>query len=142
MTAKFIRSGATGSNDGTSWADAWVSLESAFANLATTDIGYIAHDHSETLSAAIHYFQMVNGTIANIIPIVCVNDSANYASSSGTAPTSGLTTGAVVNLPTSGSYANNFNYSFYLYGVEFHSTATGVNQSLTTVPVYTVGSVI
>jgi hypothetical protein len=66
----YVYSGAGGTGDGSSWANAFTALAGAFAVDVAGDTLYVAHDHSEssagvTLAAA--------GTVANPTKVICVN---------------------------------------------------------------------
>ena len=53
MTAYFVDSAASGSNDGTSIANAWTDVTSASAVAVTGDIVFISHTHSQTPTATL-----------------------------------------------------------------------------------------
>lgn len=48
MTAYYVRSGAGGSANGTSWANAYLTLAAALSGKAAGDVFYIAEDHAES----------------------------------------------------------------------------------------------
>lgn len=53
MATYYVRSGATGLNDGSSWTNAWTSIASADAVATSSDEVWVAADHVEGASAAI-----------------------------------------------------------------------------------------
>ena len=47
MAIYYVYSGAGGSNNGSSWANAFTTLTTAFATEVAGDTLYVAHDHAE-----------------------------------------------------------------------------------------------
>jgi hypothetical protein len=75
MAVYYVYSGAAGSNNGSSWANAFTTLTTAFATEAAGDTLYVAHDHAETTAAAITLTS--SGLLANPTKVVCVNRSGS-----------------------------------------------------------------
>lgn len=71
MAIYYVYSGAGGSNNGSSWANAFTTLTMAFATEVAGDTLYVAHDHSESTAVAITLTS--SGTISNPTKVVCVN---------------------------------------------------------------------
>jgi hypothetical protein len=71
MAIYYVYSGAVGSNNGSSWANAFTTLTTAFATEAAGDTLCVAHDHAESTAANITLTS--SGTSSNITKIVCVN---------------------------------------------------------------------
>jgi hypothetical protein len=71
MAAYYVYSGAGGSNNGSSWANAFTTLTAAFVTEAAGDTLYVAHDHSESTAGAVTLTS--SGTAINVTKIVCVN---------------------------------------------------------------------
>jgi hypothetical protein len=71
MASYYVYSGAAGSNNGSSWANAFTTLTTAFATEAAGDTLYVAHDHAESTAAAITLTS--SGTSTNLTKIVCVD---------------------------------------------------------------------
>lgn len=71
MAVYYVYSGAGGSANGSSWANAFTTLTTAFATEAAGDTLYVAHDHAESTAAAITLTS--SGTSPNPTKIVCVN---------------------------------------------------------------------
>lgn len=71
MASYYVYSGAGGSANGSSWANAFTTLTAAFATEVAGDTLYVAHDHAESTAAAITLTS--SGTSTNITKIVCVN---------------------------------------------------------------------
>jgi hypothetical protein len=67
----YVYSGAGGSNNGSSWANAFTTLTTAFATEAAGDTLYVAHDHAESTAAAISLSS--SGTVSNPTKVICVN---------------------------------------------------------------------
>lgn len=71
MTARYVRSGAAGAANGTSWADAYATLTAAFAGSSAGDVLYVSEDHVETTAAAVTLTSP--GTAASPCQIICVD---------------------------------------------------------------------
>jgi len=67
----YVYSGAVGSNNGSSWANAFTTLTTAFVTEAAGDTLYVAHDHAESTAGAVTLTS--SGTIANPTKVICVN---------------------------------------------------------------------
>jgi len=72
MASYYVWSGATGSANGTSWANAYTKLATAFTGKAASDIFYVAHDHAETTAGTV---ALTNPLTSNVAPtrIICAN---------------------------------------------------------------------
>lgn len=127
MANKFLRSGATGTNSGTSWANAWTSITSAPAGMAAGDDLFIAHDHSQTSAINTLTFP---GTRASPNRLLCVNDSANYASSSGATPAAGTLVSSPSALIEGNTSTYTVNGSLYAYGLIVRCASAGSNTML------------
>lgn len=78
MTIYYVDSAATGANDGTSWTNAWTSLDSAFTNVTTAgDVIYISHTHNEQLAADTTYTVGANHVTSNPLKIYSVDKNTN-----------------------------------------------------------------
>lgn len=71
MAVYYVYSGAGGSANGSSWANAFTTLTTAFATEAAGDTLYVAHDHSE--SSASNLTLTSSGTIGNPTKVICVD---------------------------------------------------------------------
>lgn len=71
MAVYYVYSGAVGSNNGSSWANAFTTLTTAFATEAAGDTLYVAHDHAESTASAVTLTS--SGTAALMTKIVCVD---------------------------------------------------------------------
>jgi len=69
VASYYVWSGATGSANGTSWANAYTSLATAFSGKAAGDLFYVAHDHSDTNASSLN----TAGSIVSPIKAVCVD---------------------------------------------------------------------
>lgn len=75
MTAYYVRSGASGSANGTSWANAYTTLATALSGKAAGDIFYVSEDHSESSATAITL--TFPGTNANPNLVYCVDHTGS-----------------------------------------------------------------
>jgi len=71
MASYYIWSGATGSANGTSWANAYTTLTTAFSGKVAGDVFYVAQDHLEATAAAVTL--TTAGTSANPSKVICVD---------------------------------------------------------------------
>ena len=71
MAIYYVYSGAGGSNNGSSWANAFTTLTTAFATEAAGDTLYVAHDHAENTAALVTLTS--SGTVANPTKVICVD---------------------------------------------------------------------
>src|SRR5262245_8321251 len=71
MASYYVWSGATGSNNGSNWANAFTTLTTAFATEAAGDTLYVAHDHAESTAAGVTLTS--SGTLASMTKVVCVD---------------------------------------------------------------------
>jgi hypothetical protein len=75
MAVYYVYSGAAGSNNGSSWANAFTTLTTAFATEVAGDTLYVAHDHSESSATALTL--QSSGITATPTKIICVNRSGS-----------------------------------------------------------------
>lgn len=71
MSVYYVYSGAGGSNNGSSWANAFTTLTTAFVTEIAGDTLYVAHDHAESTAGTVTLTS--SGTLANPTKVVCVN---------------------------------------------------------------------
>src|SRR5262245_57755290 len=71
MASYYVWSGATGSNNGSSWANAFTTLTTAFATEVAGDTLYVAHDHAESTAGAVTLTS--SGTLASMTKVICVD---------------------------------------------------------------------
>jgi len=67
----YVYSGAGGSNNGSSWANAFTTLTTAFVTEVAGDTLYVAHDHAETTAGTVTLTS--SGTITNPTKVICVD---------------------------------------------------------------------
>lgn len=122
MADRYVWSGATGSANGSSWANAHVTISAAITASTAGDRFFVAHDHSETAAANITW--AFKGSPTSPDTVFCVNRA-------GSVPpvTADLTTGAVV------QNSGNFNITvgssncLYMRGIELRPGAAGNNAN-------------
>jgi hypothetical protein len=108
MANKYVYSGATGANDGSSWTNAWTSIASA-ATVAAGDVVRVHKTHNQSgLTAS---FSFSNGTVTNPVRVICVDKDNSDA----------LSTGAIIEWTTSsrGIFGNMISY-----GISWRNTGT------------------
>ena len=81
MAIYYVYSGAAGSANGSSWANAFTTLTAALATKAAGDTFYVAHDHAEIDCGNPH--AGVTAPIANPSKIICVNRGGSGAAGIG-----------------------------------------------------------
>ncbi len=114
MAVWYVDSAATGSNTGTSWANAWTSLSSAPASVVAGDDVYISHQHNAPISTNTTY--AFNGTSADPIRLISVNKG-----------TGAVTFGAKIESINANSYT--LNNSLVIIGIDFYlGTGTGFSN--------------
>lgn len=119
----YVRSGAAGTNDGTSWANAYTTL--AFALTTSNTAGnnfWVADDHAEATGAAVTLTSP--GTSAAPIKIVCVN---HLGSTPPVAADLCATPTAVVGPGAVGSNLSLVGHAYH-YGITY-SSGTGSNNN-------------
>lgn len=119
MAAYYVYSGAAGSNNGSSWANAFTTLTTAFATEAAGDTLYVAHDHAESTASAITLTS--SGTLANPTKIVCVNRA-------GSVPPVSSDRRATAQVSTTGASNITFNGVAHYDGIIFNA-GSGANAA-------------
>lgn len=114
MTIRYVRSGAAGSNNGTSWANAFTTMTTALAAGAAGDTYYVSEDHAESTAGAVTL--VFNGTQSTPDNVICVNHAGSVPPVSADLRTTGQITTTGTNSITLGNgYA-------YIYGVKFNNS--------------------
>jgi hypothetical protein len=127
MANWYVDSTATGgTNSGTSWANAWLSLESATAanGVAAGDNIYVSKNHAENKTTGTITVN-VPGTLAAPNNVICADPAA-------TPPTAVAATAVV---KATGNNAVDIRGHAYFYGTRFHSADTassglGITQAV------------
>lgn len=124
MAVYYVYSGAGGSNNGSSWANAFTTLTTAFATEAAGDTLYVAHDHAESSASALTLTS--SGTVANPTKIVCVNRA-------GSVPPVSADRLATATVTTTGNVGITFAGSAHYDGIIFSAgNSTGTASVLLT----------
>ena len=111
MAIYYVKSTATGTADGLSWANAFLTLGAADAVDVAGDTIYVSHQHNEITNASVTWSWA--GTDSNPTKIICVNDASEPPTALAT--TAQIATGFGGNIST-------FNPSYY-YGINFVSNS-------------------
>lgn len=123
MTAYYVRSGASGSANGTSWANAYTTIVSALSGKLAGDIFYIAEDHAESTASSIA--PTFPGTPSNPNLVYCVDHTGSVPPVSADLRTTAsiATTGSSVPITVRGS--------LYGYGLQINpSSGSGTSSIL------------
>jgi hypothetical protein len=112
MANQYVRSGASGSNNGTSWANAWTTLAAAYTGGAAGDDFWVSDDHSESQGSAMTI--TCPGTLVAPCRTICVNHAGSVPPVS-----ADLRTTAVVG--TSAAFALSLVGCTYAYGITYNS---------------------
>lgn len=118
MANIYVYSGATGANNGTSWANAYTSIATAITAAAAGDYAWVAADNNEQLAAQM-LINSVLGTPANPIRVMCVDRAGSVPPVAADLRTTGIA-------GTTGGGGNNISFNLgvagralYVYGVQF-----------------------
>lgn len=124
MSNIYVKSGAAGSADGTSWTNAYTTLQAALTAWTTADQIFVAHNHAEDSAVAITY-TAPNANNANPVPIYRVNSGTDqYDPVNQSSPGSANLTTSTTNKDMT------FNFDVCMFGL--YITTTGdmrFNQS-------------
>lgn len=121
MTARYVRSGAGGSNNGTSWANAYTSLAAAIAgSLVAGDDLWVADDHNETTAASVSL--VFPGTAAAPNRIIAVNHSGSVPPVAADI----TTPGTQAQVSTTGASDLTISGHVYVYNLKF-TAGSGAN---------------
>jgi hypothetical protein len=118
MASYYVYSGAAGTNNGSSWANAYTSLATAFSGKAAGDVFYVAHDHAESAAGVT---LGAPGTASNPVKVICVNRS-------GSVPPVSADRRATATITASGGNNININGSTHYDGIIFIA-GTGSSSS-------------
>lgn len=120
MATYYVYSGAVGSGDGSSWANAFTVLKTAMAapRLAG-DIFYVSHQHNEVAGSS--YWIQSPGTAVAPQKVYCVNDGAE--------PPVALATTGAISTTTTTELAFYTGYA-YFYGMVFTAGSGSSNATL------------
>jgi len=115
MASYYVWSGATGSANGTSWANAYTTMVAAFTGHAAGDTYYVAHDHAESTAGAT---LTSLGTVTAFTRVICVNRA-------GSVPPVSADRRATAQISTTGSGAIECRGFTHYDGIIFNSGTSG-----------------
>lgn len=121
MASYYVYSGAAGSNNGSSWANAFTTLTTAFATEVAGDTLYVAHDHAESTAGAVTLTS--SGTLNNPTKIVCVNRA-------GSVPPVSADRRTTAQVTTTGANSITLNGCAHYDGVIFNAGTGAVGASI------------
>jgi hypothetical protein len=121
MASYYVYSGAGGSNNGSSWANAFTTLTTAFVTEVAGDTLYVAHDHAESSGTALTLTS--SGAANNLTKVICVNRA-------GSVPPVSADQRATATVTTTGSAAITIAGHIHYDGIIFtagNTTVTNIN---------------
>jgi hypothetical protein len=121
VASYYVWSAATGSANGTSWANAYTTLTLAFSGKVAGDVFYVAHDHAESTAAAITLTS--NGSLTLLSKVVCVDRA-------GSVPPVSADRRATAQVTTTGANSITINTSTHFDGIIFNAGTGAVTGSL------------
>jgi hypothetical protein len=120
MANYYVDSNAAGAGTGADWANAYTTLDAAFAARSAGDVFFVAHNHAQTQASALTLTSP--GTAASPCFVYCVT-------SAGSVPPVSADLRTTATITTTGANAITFgNQWCYFYGITFNA-ATGANTS-------------
>ena len=111
MATKYLLNTATGAADGTSWADAYTTLASAFAGMSAGDACYMRDTHTE--GTTVDTTRTSPGTTVSPCAVISVDASDNYSKASSSQFSAGNASGEHLTLGGVTSY-----YGVYFIAAE------------------------
>jgi hypothetical protein len=125
MANRYIYSGATGTGDGSTWANAHTTLAAAITAATAGDSYWVAHDHAESTASNVDF--QFKGTASSSDRIMCVNRS-------GTVPPVAADLRTTATISTTGATnlsigRNSFGWA-YVYGITFSCSSGGSGGTL------------
>jgi hypothetical protein len=112
MADYYVYSGAVGSADGSSWANAYTTLGAAVAARSAGDRFFVSHQHSSTTETAI-------SKTGAMTQIICVNDGATPPTTLATTAVVGAQQGLAIN------------GDLFIRGIEFRAMLAGTSHGMT-----------
>lgn len=123
MADYYVRSGASGTGDGSSWANAYTAIEAgAEAVSGAGNTLYVADGHSESHASAIT-LSLGGSNSTGPMRVLCVNDTGDPQ------PPTAVAAGAVI--ATTGANGITVSGSGLVYGVHFQCADSGSSAILT-----------
>lgn len=119
MANFYLKSGAAGAANGSSWTDAFTTMSAAASGMSAGDTLFVSNNHAE--SSATAQTIAFPGTLASPCRVICVSDAA-------TPPTAVATTAVV---STTGGSSINIRGTFSMYGVSFECGSSSSSAVMT-----------
>jgi len=124
MASYYVYSGAGGAGTGADWANAFTTLDGAFAGGAAGDIFYVADDHAQTQASALTLTSP--GTLASPCFVYCVLRTG------GSVPPVSADLRATATITTTGANAISLGSQItYYYGIIFSAGTGAVTSNFT-----------
>jgi hypothetical protein len=118
MAVHYVRSAASGLNNGTSWANAFTTLSGAAAAGNAGDTYFVSEDHAE--SSGSDWVVIFDGTANGPDKIICVDHNGSVPPVS-----ADLRTSATIS--TTGGTSIRFTGGLYIYGLTFSCATSGTS---------------
>ena len=125
MAIVYVDSNATGSNNGTNWGNAYTTLQAGLTAWTTSDILWVAHNHSETFASS-NTLTSVNSGRLHPCVLYRVNSGTDLYDPS---PLDGTDTAQIIGTTTSQPLTFNFSGSWFGFSFEWGDYVK-VNPSL------------
>jgi len=120
MANVYVRSLAGGAATGVDWANAYLTLDAAFAGGSAGDSFFVSEDHAQTQATTLTLTSP--GTISNPCFIYCVNHA-------GTVPPVSADLRTTATISTTGVTAQVHTGCAYYYGITFNCGTSGTAAS-------------
>jgi len=122
MASYYVWSGAAGSANGSSWANAYTTLTTALSGKAGGDVFYVSHDHAQSTAGAVTITSPAPSA-SNPIKVICVNRA-------GSVPPVSADRRATATVTTTGNASITLQESAHYDGITFIAGSTGTTANI------------